>query len=122
MDRGEILDKTFLVKTCPNGTRLLQVRFGQSGAIGIDPHTGVIWVPELNDSEGVNQNQIVRVAEDGTILTRLGGFRTTTLAVDPRDGSVWIGLPDQAQLVKLNSNGEVLLTVPGFSTHGLHRR
>jgi DNA-binding beta-propeller fold protein YncE len=103
---------------CPNGTRLLQVRFGQSGAIGIDPRTGVVWAPEMNDSEGVNEDQIVRVAQEGTILTRLQGYRTETLAVDPRDGSVWTALPNQGQLVKLNSNGEVLLGVPGFSTTG----
>lgn len=115
MDKGESLDETLLVKMCSNGTRLLQVQFGQSGAIGIDPHDGSIWAPELNDAERLNFDQIVKIDNNGNVIKRIQGYRTSTLAVDPKDGSIWIGLPNEDQIVKLDSKGEKILSVSGFS-------
>lgn len=116
MDRGTLLDETHLVKMCSNGTEILNVQFGQSEAIGVDPRSGSIWAPELNDRDRVNIDQVVNIDADGTIIGRYPGFRTSKIAVDPNDGSVWVGLPNEAQVVKLNSNGEILLRVAGYSS------
>lgn len=114
LDQGKLLDQTYLIKMCPNGTRIINLQFGQSGAIGIDPRGGSIWAPELNDRESVNIDQVVQVSADGTIVDRYQGYRTGVLAVDPNDGSVWIGLPNENQIEKLNSTGERLLQIAGF--------
>lgn len=113
VDRGEALDQTYLVKLCPNGSQVFRVRFGQSGAIGVDPRDGSAWAPELNDAAGVNFDQVVHVGADGRILQRVGGMRALVLAVDPRDGSPWVALPNEARIVKLDPAGAPLLSVPG---------
>lgn len=115
MDRGALLNETYIVKMCPDGTRILDVQFGQSGAIGVDPFTGSVWAPELNDRERINEDQVVNIDANGNIINRYNGYRTGVLAVDPNDGSVWVGLVNEHQLVKLDSNGEIILRVYGFS-------
>jgi DNA-binding beta-propeller fold protein YncE len=115
MDAGARLNQTHLIKMCPNGTKIVQVQFGQSGAIGVDPRYGSIWAPELNDMESVNYDQVVNIDADGNIINRYPGYRTGVLSVDPNDGSVWVGLPNEHQIVKLNSNGKRILQIAGFS-------
>lgn len=114
MDAGVFLNETHLVKMCPNGTKIVQVQFGQSGAIGVDPRYGSIWAPELNDIGRVNFDQIVNLDADGNIINRYQGYRTGVIAVDPNDGSVWIGLPNEHQVVKIDSNGNRTLQIAGF--------
>jgi DNA-binding beta-propeller fold protein YncE len=114
MDAGMLLNETHLVKMCPNGTRIIQVQFGQSGAIGVDPRSGSIWAPELNDMERANFDQVVNVDADGNIINRYQGYRTGVIAVDPNDGSVWVGLPNERQIMRLDSNGKRILQMAGF--------
>lgn len=114
MDAGEEINETHLIKMCPNGTKIVEVQFGQSGAIGIDPQHNSIWAPELNDKKWVNFNQVVKVDSDGNIIKRFQGYRTSVIGVDPNDGSVWVGLPNEQQLVKIDSNGNPILKVNGF--------
>lgn len=115
MDKGTSLNETYLVKMCSNGTKILKVQFGQSGAIGIDQRSGSVWAPELNDRGGINVDQVVKIDAYGNIIRRYRGYRTSVIAVDPNNGSVWVGLPNEGQVVKLNSNGEIVLRVEGFS-------
>jgi hypothetical protein len=114
VDVGERLNETYLVKMCPDGTRVVQVQFGQSGAIGVDPQSGSIWAPELNDIGSVNSDQVVKLDSAGNILDRYGGYRTSVIAVDPNNGSVWAGLDNERQVVKLDSNGKQVLQIVGF--------
>lgn len=113
MDRGALLNETYLVKMCSNGTRILQVQFGQSEVLGVDQRDGSVWAPELNDLEGVNYDQIVHIAADGKIVKRCNGYRTGVIAIDSNTGSIWVGIA--GQIVKLNSNGESILRIAGFS-------
>jgi streptogramin lyase len=109
-------DEARLVKMCPNGTKILQVPFGQVGAIGVDQQNGSVWTPELNDKERINVDQVVKLDAEGNIINRYPGYRTSVLAVDPNNGNVWVGLPNEGQVVKLNINGEKTLQVEGFSS------
>ncbi len=114
MDAGEKINETHLIKMCPNGTKIVEIQFGQSGAIGIDPQHNSIWAPELNDNKRVNFDQVVKINSDGNVIKRFQGYRTSVIGVDPNDGSVWVGLPNEHQLVKLDSNGNLILKVNGF--------
>lgn len=113
IDEGNALNQTYLVKLCPNGAEKVRLRFGQSGAIGVDPRDGTVWAPELNDVEEVIYDQIVHVDAHGRVMQRVEGYRTSILAVDPIEGDVWIALPNEAQLVKLAPSGAPVLQVPG---------
>lgn len=115
IDQGEKLDETYLVKMCPNGNRQVLVQFGQSGAIGIDPREGFVWTTELNTRESIFADQLVKISNDWSIIQRFTGFRTSVLAVDPNDGSIWVGLPNENEVVKLDSQGNFLVAVGGFS-------
>ncbi len=120
MDEGNFLNETYLVKMCPDGTRLLEVQFGQSGAIGIDPIANVVWAPEMQDIDRINYDQIVKIDSNGNILNRFQGHRTSLLAVDPNDGSVWTSNPEiepsKELIAKVDSNGKIILRVGGFSS------
>jgi DNA-binding beta-propeller fold protein YncE len=114
MDTGKLLNETYLVKMCPNGRIITQVQFGQSGAIGIDPRHNSVWAPELNDRKHANFDQIVKVDFSGNITNRFQGYRTSIIVVDPNNGNVWAGLPNEGQVVKLDSSGNPLLKIDGF--------
>uniref|UniRef100_A0A7S4I838 SMP-30/Gluconolactonase/LRE-like region domain-containing protein n=1 Tax=Odontella aurita TaxID=265563 RepID=A0A7S4I838_9STRA len=51
---------------------------------------------------------------DGRDTLRVENLRFGFLDVDPADGSVWIGLPNENEMVKLNSEGGLLFRVSGF--------
>ena len=114
MDQGKNLNEDFVIKMCPDGTRLVEIQFGSTDAIGADPNTGNIWTTELMDKGDVNRDQVVKIDQDGNILDRYPGYRTYIFAVDPRDGSVWVGLVNENLVVKLNPEGELVLEVAGF--------
>lgn len=113
MDSGRLLNETYLVKMCPNGTRLWQVQFGQSEVVGIDGLHGIVWAPELNNTNGVHYDQMVKLDSQGNILDRYQGYGTSTFAVDPNDGSLWIYAHDR--IAKILPDGTLLLRKGEFS-------
>ena len=114
MDQGKNLNEDYVIKMCPDGTRLAIIQFGSTDAIGVDPNTGIIWTTELKDKGNVNRDQVVRIDPNGNILNRYPGYRTYVFAVDPNDGSVWVGLGNENMVVKLDPEGEPILEVGGF--------
>lgn len=116
MDDGQYLNNDTLIKLCPDGTRLVEIQFGQSGAIGVDPNNGYLWAPELNDLGDVNKDQLVKYDMAGNLLARYQDYRTTKIAVDPNDGGIWVGLGNENRLVKLNPQGEIVLEAVGVQT------
>jgi streptogramin lyase len=101
---------SILTKLTSGGTMLWQLEpeFGQSLAIGIDPHDGSVWAPNLSN------NELFKVDAFGKILFRIPGLEGDILNVDPNDGSVWFGGPNENQVVKLNADGVELFRVSGF--------
>ncbi|MBE7535542.1 MAG: hypothetical protein HS124_07410 [Anaerolineales bacterium] len=127
MDLGDQLNKTYLVKMCPNGKRLWRVQFGQSGQIAYDPNQNAVWAPELGDIGDLHYDQLVKLDQDGRVEDRIQGYRTRTLAVDPRDSRLWtqklIAPPGQSQydhlLAQLAPNGKFLSSRRGIIPMGI---
>lgn len=90
MDAGDFKNETYLIKMGPTGKRLLQIQFGQSGEIDIDPRTNIVWASEIGDVDNIHYEQVVKVDHEGNIIDRFQGYPSTFMAVDPRDGSVWL--------------------------------
>src|ERR671922_1184582 len=117
MDAGDFKNETYLVKMCPTGNRLLQIQFGQSGEIDIDPRTNIVWASEIGDVDNIHFEQVVQIDHEGNIIDRFQGYPSTFMAVDPRDGSVWLNPMEARGLIaKIASNGKLIRKVGGFSS------
>ena len=90
--------------------------------------TGFTFVSQVSSAPGIcwiadmGKNQIVRFKRDvnGNRKTTDGmvvdGFQgPVALAADPSDGGVWVADTQAGRVVKLNSDGEIVLTVEGMS-------
>ena len=118
MDGGLYKNETYLVKMCPTGERLLQIQFGQSGEIGIDPAKDIIWAPEGGDRDQIHYDQVIQIDQDGEILNRFQGYSSPILALDANDGSVWVStwnsMGQHSLMTKIASNGKLIRRVRGF--------
>jgi hypothetical protein len=113
-------------KIAPDGTTLASITspFGKPFQYTV---AGIPEVMDINKSDGcvwvtdVNSDRILKISSNGVPLFEKTLWSPIGVAVDPSDGSTWTSVINTADpytraVIKLDSNGEILVTVTGFSS------